>query len=157
MDLEKVRIQVHKSLLDSVLPGLLKADVVHKDLKIDNILYLPSSNKAVVCDFGVSVLRNGKMDPGPRGAMKYYPTVAFDNPNIYEPWCDSYFASLSLFEILTETKLFPDLNPSQVIDLRRKGIYPTVDNDVEEKFRDEFLWIRKEWKEEEGKRWPTTK
>ena len=93
------------------------------------------------------------MDFGPRGAMKYYPIVAIDNAKLYEPWCDAYFASLSLFEILTEKKIFPDLNPSEVKDLRLAGVCPHVDNDVREKYLDGILWMEKQWNEEKEKRW----
>ena len=152
-DIETVKLQAFKSLKDCVLPGLSEADVIHKDLKVENMLYLPSSRKVVICDFGVSVLRSVKMDFGPRGAMKYYPILAMDNAKLYEPWCDAYFASLSLFEIFTEKKIFPDLNPSKVKDLRLAGVCPHVDNDVREKYLDGILWIEKQWNEEKEKRW----
>ena len=135
-----------------ILPGLLQADVIHKDLKIDNMLYLPFSKRVVICDFGVSSLQSVKMDSGPRGAIKYYPIAAIDDAKVYDPWCDAYFASLSLFEIFTGKRIFPDLNTSEVKDLRRKGVNPCIDKDVREKYLDGIYWIEKHWSYEHEKR-----
>ena len=151
-DLESLKFQVYKSLKVVILPGLLQADVIHKDLKIDNMLYLPSSKRVVICDFGVSSLQSVKMDSGPRGAIKYYPIVAIDDAKVYDPWCDTYFASLSLFEIFTGKRIFPDLNTSEVIHLRRKGVNPCIDKDVREKYLDGIFWIEKQWSYEHEKR-----
>ena len=151
-DLESVKFQVYKSLKVLILPGLLQADVIHKDLKVDNILYLPSSKRVVICDFGVSALQSVKMESGPRGAIKYYPIVAIDDAKVYEPWCDAYFASLSLFEIFAGKRIFPDLNTSEVKDLRRKGVNPAIDEDIREKYCDGIFWIEKQWNYEQEKR-----
>ena len=151
-DLESVKFQVYKSLKAVILPGLLQANVIHKDLKVDNMLYLPSSKSVVICDFGVSALQSVKMESGPRGAIKYYPIVAIDDANVYEPWCDVYFASLSLFEIFTEKKIFPDLNASETKDLRRNGVNPAIDKDIREKYFDGIIWIEKQWNYEQNKR-----
>ena len=49
------------------------------------------------------------MRRGPRGALKYYPIRAVDQPDFYRPWCDAFSASLSLLEIVTEEKIFPGM------------------------------------------------
>ena len=117
----KIKEKVFKNLTDSILNGLAEANVIHRDLKIENLLYLPKSNRVVTCDFGVSVLKNVEMKSGPRGALKYYPIKSIDNTKYYEPWCDEYFASLSLLEILNEDKIFRELDIAQAIDMRRNG------------------------------------
>ena len=98
------------------------------------------------------LLQSVKMESGPRGAIKYYPIVAIDDANVYEPWCDAYFASLSLFEIFTEKKIFPDLNASETKDLRRNGVNPAIDKDIREKYFDGIIWIEKQWNYEQNKR-----
>ena len=94
-----IKQSIFQCLTSSILPGFANANVLHRDLKTDNLLYLPFSQSVVACDFGVGVLTSIGMKAGPRGALKYYPIKAIDDSKYYEPWCDEYFASLSLMEI----------------------------------------------------------
>ena len=52
----KVKQNIFKSLSTSLLPGFVEAKVLHRDLKTDNLLYLPFSEMVVACDFGVSFM-----------------------------------------------------------------------------------------------------
>ena len=142
-DGEKISIKqnIFNSLSLCVLPGLAEANVLHRDLKTDNLLYLPNSGTVVACDFGVGFIENYEMKPGPRGALKYYPVQAIDDSNFYQPWCDEYFASLSFLEILTESRIFPDLDVSEIIGLRKTGIEPEIPKDIMEKFPEASAWI----------------
>ena len=63
----KIKQNVFYSLRKSILPGLSEANVVHRDLKLENFIYIPKSDSMVICDFGVSVIKNDKMKFGPRG------------------------------------------------------------------------------------------
>ena len=156
IDKEMIKRQLSKCLVDSLLPGLLKANVIHKDLTLENMLYLPSANKAVICDFGISLICNGtdrEMEPGPRGSLKYYPILGIDHPTIYEPWFDAFTASLSLYEILTENRLHPGCDTTSVIELRRIGVTPCIDMSLQKKyFSYGIRWIEEIWKHEKKKR-----
>ena len=52
-DLLEIKWSIFKSLQSTVLPALERANVIHRDLKLENLLYMPQSGRAVVCDFGV--------------------------------------------------------------------------------------------------------
>ena len=67
---------IFNSLSLCLLPGLAEANVLHRDLKTDNLLYLPNYGTVVACDFGVGFIINSEMKPGPRGALKYYTVQA---------------------------------------------------------------------------------
>lgn len=147
----KVKQNIFKSLSTSLLPGFVEAKVLHRDLKTDNLLYLPFSEMVVACDFGVSFMANSKMKPGPRGALKYYPVQAIDDPNYFKPWCDEYFASLSLLEISKEGKIYPDLGVAQVIGLRKNGSKPEICSKLVETYPDAISWIQLIWNKMEAK------
>ena len=133
------------SLSIFTIPGFTQANVLHRDLKTDNLLYLPHSGTVVACDFGVGFISNSDMKPGPRGALKYYPVQAIDDSEYYRPWCDEYFASLSLLEILMEKKIYPDLNVPQIKELRRNGIRPDISSELLEKYPKATTWIQNVW------------
>ena len=44
---------------------------------------------------------------------RYYPIKAVDQRDFCHPWCDAYFASLSLVEIINEEKIFPEMGTAQ--------------------------------------------
>ena len=52
-DLREIKWSIFQSLQSTVLPALERANVIHRDLKLENLLYMPQSGRAVVCDFGV--------------------------------------------------------------------------------------------------------
>ena len=91
------------------------------------------------------------MKAGPRGALKYYPIKAIDDSKCYEPWCDEYFASLSLLEILKEGKIYPDLGVAQVIGLRKNGSKPEICSKLVETYPDAISWIQLIWNKMEAK------
>ena len=71
----EIKQNVFESLKNSILPGLCEANVMHRDLKLENLIYLPRSDSIVICDFGVSVIKNDEMKMGPRGiVMNRVPT-----------------------------------------------------------------------------------
>ena len=156
IDREMIKRQLYKCLVDSLLPGLLKANVIHKDLTLENMLYLPSSNKAVICDFGISIICNRTdhvMEPGPRGSLKYYPILGIVYPTFYESWFDVYTASLSLFEILSENRIHAGCDTTEVIELRRIGVTPCIDPILQMKyFSYGIRWIEEIWEQEKKKR-----
>ena len=51
-DLGDVKASIFQSLQSTVLPALERANVIHRDLKVENLLFMPLSGRAVVCDFG---------------------------------------------------------------------------------------------------------
>ena len=114
-------------------------------METDNLLYLPHSGTVVACDFGVGFIANSGMKPGPRGALKYYPLQAIDNSDYYTSWCDEYFVSLSLLEILMEKKIYPDLNVSEIKELRKNGIRPDICPDLLAKYPEAVAWIHNVW------------
>ena len=65
----EIKQNVFESLKNAILPGLCEANVVHRDIKLDNFIYLPRSDSIVICDFGVSVIKNDEMKFGPRGKV----------------------------------------------------------------------------------------
>ena len=65
----EIKQNVFESLKNSILPGLCEANVMHRDLKLENLIYLPRSDSIVICDFGVSVIKNDEMKMGPRGIV----------------------------------------------------------------------------------------
>ena len=71
-DLDEVKRGIFESLRTSVLPGLERANVLHWDLELENLLYMSNSKRRVVCDFGVSLITSDEtMRRGPRGALRY--------------------------------------------------------------------------------------
>ena len=52
-DLREIKWSIFQSLQSTLLPALERANVIHRDLKLENLLYMPQSGRAVVCDFGV--------------------------------------------------------------------------------------------------------
>ena len=56
VNFDDIKLSVFESLNMTVLPGLERAGVIHRDLKLENLLYLPKSKRVAVCDFGVSVI-----------------------------------------------------------------------------------------------------
>ena len=85
------------------------------------------------------------MRRGPRGALKYYPIRAVDQPDFYRPWCDAFSASLSLLEIVTEEKIFPDMGTAEVIQARRDGAEPAIPEKFEFSFGRPISWIKEIW------------
>ena len=77
------KLSVFESLVSTtVLPGLERAGVIHHDLKLENLLYLPKYKRVAVCDFGVSVITfDPEMKRGPRGALKHNPIRAINDPD----------------------------------------------------------------------------
>ena len=152
-DLDEIKWRLFESLQTTVLPGLERANVIHRDLKLENWLYMPHSRRMVVCDFGVSAIASGEATRrGPRGALKYYPIRAVDQPDYYQPWCDAYFASLSLVEIVTEEKIFPDMGTAEVIEARREGIEPVISEKLRLSFERPISWIKEMWEVELSER-----
>ena len=114
---------------------------------------MPAVGRVTVCDFGVSVITSDEtMKRGPRGALKYYPIKAVDSPDYYEPWCDSYFAALSLLEVLMEEKVFPDSSTSSAIQMRRSGIRPDIPDDIRQQFFEPVSWFEEMFDFEESER-----
>ena len=92
------------------------------------------------------------MRRGPRGALKYYPIRALDQPDFYRPWCDAYFASLSLLEIVAEEKMFPGMGTAEVIEARRQGAEPEIPEKLELSFGKPISWIKEIWELEQSER-----
>ena len=85
VNFDDIKLSVFESLSTTVLPGLEWAGVIHRDLKLENLLYLPKSKRVAFCDFGISVITSDpEMKRGPRGALKYYPIRAIDDPDFYQ-------------------------------------------------------------------------
>ena len=145
-----IKQSIFQCLTSSILPGFANANVLHRDLKTDNLLYLPFSQSVVACDFGVGVLTSIGMKAGPRGALKYYPIKAIDDSKYYEPWCDEYFATLSLLEILLESDIFSEKSTSQVIEERRNGILPNSELELLKTYPEAKSWISKIWAKDQS-------
>ena len=92
------------------------------------------------------------MDRGPRGALKYYPIRAIDDPDFYQAWCDAYFASLSLLEVVSGEKIYSKMGTAEAIQARRDCVDPEIPETLSETFARSIQWIEEIWKLEKSER-----
>ena len=73
---------------------------------------------------------------------RYYPIKAVDQRDFCHPWCDAYFASLSLVEIINEEKIFPEMGTAEVIQARWEGREPVISEKRGGSFERPISWIK---------------
>jgi serine/threonine protein kinase/tetratricopeptide (TPR) repeat protein len=102
--------------VERVIRGLLDAlahaharGVIHRDLKLSNVLYSPSSGMFKLTDFGIAHAMAATGDPFRWGTPAYMPPEQllgrwWD----YGPWTDLYSLGCCAFALVTGERPFPD-------------------------------------------------
>lgn len=152
IDKNVLKNNIVENVLTELVPGLKTAGILHRDLKTDNLLYLKDEQRVVACDFGVGFVHpdfqddKSKMKSGPRGALKYYPELAVDFSDSYDFWCDEYFASLSMAEVITEESIYgEDCDTSKAIEKRKNGEMPALTPGLKSDFSDVWSKLEAIW------------
>ncbi|KAI9146433.1 kinase-like domain-containing protein [Paraphysoderma sedebokerense] len=124
INIKAVRIYAQQLLLGLSL--LKKCNVLHADLKPDNILVNDSKNVLKICDLG-SASDISENDITPYLVSRFYraPEIILGLP--YDYGLDMWSAACTLYELCTGKILFPGKSNNQMLKLHMelKGRFPT--------------------------------
>ena len=59
---------------------------------------------------------------------------------------------MSLLEILMEEKIYKGCDTSEVIEMRKNGIFPDIDQNIKNDYKDALDWIYSMWEKEREER-----
>ena len=130
----KATIQLFTQILDGLDYAHLH-DIIHRDIKPDNIMIEKHTQRPIITDFGVAkVLRDAKEDHSiTRGSPLYMPPEQIINESI-DARSDIYAAGIMLFEMLVSTlplpkfKSYEDLLKHKL--LNKKGFFLKKPSDL---------------------------
>jgi tetratricopeptide (TPR) repeat protein len=123
------------SEIERLLRGLLDAlahaharGVIHRDLKLSNVLYDPASGLFRLTDFGIAHAMAATSDPFRWGTPAYLPPEQllgrwWD----YGPWTDLYALGCCAFALVTGERAFPDAVSGEAMRRRLPRMVPRVD------------------------------
>jgi len=121
LHLKAVRSYAQQLLL--ALKLLKKCNIIHADIKLDNILVTENKLTLKLCDFG-SACRFGDVEPAPYLVSRFYraPEIMLGLP--YDYAIDLWAVAVTLFEVYTGRIMFPGKSNNQmlkyIMDLRGK-------------------------------------
>jgi serine/threonine protein kinase len=107
--------QLSRSLLE-VLSYMHQNNIIHRDLKLSNIL-ISSTNKLKLCDFGLSKILESTMTSGVATLWYRAPELLFEDSN-YDTSIDMWSFGCIFAELLNKGKpVLPGKSPSGQLDL----------------------------------------
>ncbi|KAL0491422.1 serine/threonine-protein kinase drk [Acrasis kona] len=132
-----LNMQRKLSLLIDVAAGMtylhsIDPPLIHRDLKLGNILVDKNITRAKVCDFGISKFhKNGYDMTGNVGTAGYIaPEIIRNHP--YNQSCDVYSFGIVMYELLTEKMAYSDefLSIFVIAEKVKNGERPAFDESL---------------------------
>lgn len=112
---------------------------IHRDLKLSNLL-VDNNYKVLVCDFGLAQMKPkevNNLEYDPHGSPLYMAPEVFVGD--YNEKCDIYSFGIVLWEILTVSQAFEDIEddlPSFIHRVCEEGFRPDIPEDCQPRIRD---------------------
>eukprot|EP00917_Polyrhabdina_sp_WS-2016_P005783 GHVP01012920.1.p1 GENE.GHVP01012920.1~~GHVP01012920.1.p1 ORF type:complete len:600 (+),score=92.70 GHVP01012920.1:52-1851(+) len=108
---------VIKSIMKQIFQGLsaLKCqNIIHRDIKLENILIDTKTTHLNICDFGLSCIAHSKNQE--RVGTKCYTAPEVLNGGLYSFPIDMWSAGCIFFELIVDTHLFSDKGLNKYLD-----------------------------------------
>ena len=116
----KISESTSKILFKQLIEGLKyihKKNIIHRDIKLDNIL-IDLTNTVKICDFGVSKkIKNGEIMYDHCGTPSYIAPEIFENKGYEGFSCDIWSAGITLYYMLSGNQPF---NAESINELEKK-------------------------------------
>ena len=128
--LEKYRNLINlsnvKSWAKQIIIGLLflhSNGVIHRDLKLDNILINPSTSEIYLTDFGLSTMESDLVT-GEVGSLLYMAPETLKKDYLYNNSIDMYSFGICLLEMLTKEMPYNEYSFSELLEKKSEHTLP---------------------------------
>ena len=114
-----------KSWAKQILLGLMclhRNNIIHRDLKLNNILIDPSTSKIYLTDFGTSI--EAVSVTGPEGTPAYMAPEMLEKGYNYNNSVDMYAFGLCLLELLTKKEAYNEYNEIDLLIKKSNNSLP---------------------------------
>lgn len=133
---QRMKYKAALSIMRQITNGLKhihSLNIMHRDVKPENILYEPLSKKAIICDFGSAKLYNENKPNITYICTRWYraPELLLDR-NLYTTQCDIWSLGCIFVEFCIQNPLFRNAsNSSELLAKQMKLIGNITTNDIQ--------------------------
>jgi serine/threonine protein kinase len=138
---DNFRRVICKQLIETI-QQTLSYGILNRDIKIDNFILVNRLVKMI--DFGISHTTTTK-NITIRGSLTHYSPKSIHNPNFYTCESEKYSLGLALYEIITDSEIFPEFigNSKAIIDHRLDDGFIEIDKSLMERYPKVVEYIQK--------------